>query len=175
MEVWQACTGFASDGQLVAGNASAAQDAINHALDLQSPGRVATSSQVGHIRCCGKWHLLISKCILCSIAHPACRRKSDICPDMNWQTRQLVSLDPAAASLRSALPCSSTLNTTKCAGQCQGWHFAYADEDEACCSRQNRHISKHRSLQLVAQVWEGGSNDEKANMIKRRTCTSSRA
>lgn len=47
MEVWQACTGFSSDGQLVAGNASAAQAAISHALDLQSPGKVATSSQVG--------------------------------------------------------------------------------------------------------------------------------
>lgn len=24
-----------------------------------------------------------------------------------------------------------------------------ADEDEACCGRQNRHISKHRPLQLI--------------------------
>ena len=47
VEVWQACTEFSSGGQVVAGSAAAAQELMSHDLDLQSPEKVSTASQVG--------------------------------------------------------------------------------------------------------------------------------
>ena len=47
MEAGQACTALSSNGQLMSSNANAAQDLSSHGLDLHSPDKVATASQVG--------------------------------------------------------------------------------------------------------------------------------
>lgn len=47
VEVWQACTGFSPGGQIAAGSAAIAQDFMSHDLDLQSPEKTSTASQVG--------------------------------------------------------------------------------------------------------------------------------